>query len=824
MDAIKTRMEGVTSASKEMREHVTRGAQGVAMVGAAMAATGALLVAAMGPALAESRELSKAIALVATEADTAVFSQDKMREVAVALATTYGNAPVDQAKAMYRAVALGANDAAKSQAFLTGVNLLAVAGNADLEMSTNALGGTLNAYGEKFDRATDYSDAFFTAMKQGNTTVQALASSVGRVTATAAGLNIPIEEVLGAVSVMTNKGVEAAEAVSGLKEALANVVHPSHDAATEAARLGIKFNQTELRAKGLQGFLKEITTSARFNATSLSKLFTSVEGSNAIMQVAGGQMQAYNSVMDAMAHKQGATAAGFEIMSQTLDFQEKKFESTKKVLLGIIGQTLEPLAAKTIGFANAIMEALTKIPQPILGIIAKVVLVVGAFLSLAGTAIVVVGGILALGAALAGIVAAVPTFIAGAEAVGAALAGVSFALWPVALAIAGLAAAGVAAGALLVLTVVGIRMAWEKNLGGLRDSVVRIKDELTLTFTSLEELFSKGGFTDDTWKKLEEHSGIKNFAISVYLWVNRIQNFLSGLVTGFEDGIGKLGPIWDNLTTAIDKVAAAMGVLLGGENDPVAAGQAFDEFGRKGVSVGESVSRAVGEIVEVVTAVTTAVASMIEGWNGVEDINNGWNNFGGTLRIIVDLVKEIAREIMVVKGAWDSISGAFENPIVAHMKALDLAAGNKSSGTRHALDWGRERAAPTFERTSVGGAAQDTSGWADAGATPPAGWVDRGAAPPTPTNRLNAGGTSATFSSPSGMTMPAMGAAAGAQAPAGGGIESLATHLATIAKNTAQQAVLYGVVMLDGDTLGKFTGKQKKDSDARSFTPGPVET
>ena len=296
---------------------------------------------------------------------------------------------------------------------------------------------------------------------------------------------------------MTNKGVVAAEAVSGLKEALANVVHPSEEACKEAARLGIHFTQAEVRAKGLQGFLKEITGSAHFTAESFSKLFTSVEGSNAIIQVASGNMQAYDSVMDAMAHRAGATSKGFDIMSQTLDFQEKRLESNKKVVLGMIGQALEPLAAKLLGVGNIILGLFTKIPKPIIAFAAKFVLA-------ASSALVFVGAIIAVKAAFS-------LLGAGLAAVGVSFGGVLAVIAPV-LAVLGFVALAAAV----------VRQAWEHNLGGFRDVITGVYDKIKLTFTALYELFSGGGFTADTWKQLEAHSGIKNFAIGVYVWVGRI--------------------------------------------------------------------------------------------------------------------------------------------------------------------------------------------------------------------------------------------------------------------------------------------------------------
>ena len=55
-------------------------------------------------------------------------------------------------------------------------------------------------------------------------------------------------------------------------------------------------------------------------------------------------------------------------------------------------------------------------------------------------------------------------------------------------------------------------------------------------------------------------------------------------------------------------------------------------------------------------------------------------------------------------------------------------------------------------------------------------------------------------------------------------MEELTSHLAQISKNTSQTPVVHGVVLLDGEQVGKFSRKSKKSDDSRSFTPNPVET
>lgn len=803
---------GLKSRDKGTGQFVSnKDAFGTMMTGDALKNVGERLMSLTNifePAIKEAADFSKAIALVATESEEAIFPQEKMREVAEKLAVTFGKAPVDQAKALYKAVALGANDAAKATDFLTGVNLLAVAGNADLELTANALGGALNAYNEPFSKATQYSDALFTAMKNGNTTVQDLAASIGRVTSTASSMNISIDETLGAIAVMTNKGVEAREAVSGLKEALANVVHPSAAAAAEAARLGIKFNQATLRAKGLQGFLAMISGSAKFNAESFSKLFTSVEGSSAIIQVASGNMKSFNDIMVAMKNKTGATQKGFEIMTETLDFQNQKYEANKKVALGIIGHALEPMQLAIVKLKNRILEAFAKIPKPIIAAGLK-------FMIFATTIIGIVGAALALKGAIASLMV---VFQGTAIVVGAVL----LALAPL------LAAIGV-----LTFMFYGVREAYDRNLGGFGEFVEKTMHKVALVFQALGQLFEQGGFSGALREELNtaENIGIKRFAINVYVWVKRIQHFFESLSDAFYTSISKAEPQIKKLMSALDKLFSALGFLGKGEAADQAAAT-FDRFGSVGERVGDTLATVFSYLVDVVTSAVNVFAEVTAGigkaWDASEGARNSFSMIGAELdKAMVSLgladpqlnttagfFNLLAKGAHVAAAGIENATHAIEvalhpmlamlrtlNQIVATIKMIPSGImslkGNKDASLGDIKEAFRPAAtAGLMGSMTMRGNKNDV----EIGNLP-------GLPPP-----------------PGASGMPAV-AASGGHAEGPGDMTSMKEALDTIAANTApKEQVIYTQVVLDGETIGRAVTKASKGAATRSLTPTPSPT
>lgn len=536
-------------------------------------------------------DFSKAIALVATEADAAAYSQAQMRDVTLGLSQAYGTAPVEQAQALYKAVALGADTAARSQAFLNSANLLAVAGNADLVTSTNALGGALNAYGESFDKAEEYADTFFTAVRMGNTTVQDMTGSIGRITASAHEAGISFAEIAAAEAVMTNQGVNSYEAISGLHEAIANIVHPTKEARVEAARLGITFSETELRTKGLRGFLDEITSSAKFSENSLGQLFESVRGSNAMQQLTNNNLQQYDRVLTEMGKKSGSTRKGFELMTDTLDFQEKQFKAAGEAMQIAFGHPLEMLGKGVLKFVIPFVQAIAKIPAPL----AKVV---GVLLAVSSGIVIVTGAAMALSGAF--------TLMAPVAVAAGAMIAAGF--WPVTIAVAAASAAFALfrerAGndvdtmanetkdsaekmrlALDALSTSPTAASSKMQLAfaDQAKNTESFSNSIKLTWEGLTQAFTDGYFSGAVMEDLNRANnlGLKQTIIDVHYFSEQIVKFFKGMWSGvsywIDKIVGAIDTIGDKVNDAMEWLSKPGGLFVA---DAPSTSKSFDNQGK----------------------------------------------------------------------------------------------------------------------------------------------------------------------------------------------------------------------------------------------------
>ena len=222
---------------------------------------------------------------------------------------------------------------------------LASAGVTSAAVAIDGITTSMNAYSKELTSAEETSALLFAAQVQGKTTIEELSSSIGKAAPIASALGVSYKELLSATSALTLQGISTREAMTGLKAAFSNVVKPTADAALEAERLGIRFDQTGLKADGLQVFLQKIIKASDGNKESLTRLFGSVEAVNSVFALTSEGGAKFNSILETLNDTQevnatftNATAKANETLSKTLDKLTGRFDS----LLVNIGNKLKP--------------------------------------------------------------------------------------------------------------------------------------------------------------------------------------------------------------------------------------------------------------------------------------------------------------------------------------------------------------------------------------------------------------------------------------------------------------------------------------------------
>lgn len=318
----------------------------VAFTAALKSATSAALN--FGSAMAEVKTLLD---------DTSQF--DKLTKSVKDIALQFGQAPTEQAKALYQIISAGATEASEALDILTVSNKLSIAGVTDVAVAADALTTVLNAYGNQVGSAIDVSDAFFVAVKAGKTTVGELASSIGEVSGVAAQVGVSLEEVLAATAALTKGTLNTARSLRGMRAVMTAIIKPTQEAKDLAEELGIEFSAAGLKSKGFTAFLREVSDATKNNSALLAQLFGNVEGLVPIMALAGTASEDYAEILRQMGDRAGKTNEAFAIMAETAQFKLNRFLTALKIVGIEVGNVLLTVLAPAAEFVANNIDLLT---------------------------------------------------------------------------------------------------------------------------------------------------------------------------------------------------------------------------------------------------------------------------------------------------------------------------------------------------------------------------------------------------------------------------------------------------------------------------------
>lgn len=271
----------------------------------------------------------------------------------------------------------------------------ASAGLSSTDTAARAIIATLNAYNMEAGDAAHVSDVLFKTVDLGVLTFDDLANQLGDVVSTAATTNVSIEEVGGAISVMTRRGISAAESVTSLNQLLLQFISPSNKTAGAARAMGVELSIATLKSKGLRGALQEIMEKGGPNA--FMELFgDNVRALRGALALTSDGMVEFNDIMGQMGDVTGRTQEAFETQTKSFAAQWANFMNTAKAVAMSFGEVVLPVLTKLLQMLQPVLKVLQALPAPL-----KFIIVVLALLAAAlGPIIMFVGQIFMFAAAL----------------------------------------------------------------------------------------------------------------------------------------------------------------------------------------------------------------------------------------------------------------------------------------------------------------------------------------------------------------------------------------------------------------------------------------
>lgn len=442
-------MENLGDESENGSERTVNAMQSIA--GALAAAGITKLVAEIGEAFMAASEAAAefetATMKISTVADTAKVPLSTISADLLNLSSTTGQSVLELSDAAYSALSASV-DTASAVEFTGTATKLAAGGFTSSATAVDVLTTAINAYGLEASDAASISDMLITTQNLGKTTVDQLATSVGKVIPLASAYGVKMDNLSAAYAELTKGGIATAESTTYLKGMLTEL---GDSGSTVSGILmeetGQSFAQLMDSGYSLGDVLDILGDSVGGNATEFSNLWSSTEAGIGALALFNAGADQFNTTLDAMQNSVGATDRAYETMTGTTAHAQEALSNAASNLQIAVGQNINPLMEKLYNTGTKILNFMTSFVQEHPNV-TKAIIAIGT-------------GIAAVAVGLGGVAAAAGIYngvMALSEAVTAAF-GVtlSAAIWPITAIAAGIAA--VTAAALFLVD------AFEEDLG-----------------------------------------------------------------------------------------------------------------------------------------------------------------------------------------------------------------------------------------------------------------------------------------------------------------------------------------------------------------------
>lgn len=341
--------------------------------------------------------------------DASVSYQGDMMDMSDAilqLSKDTGIAAEDVALATYGAISAGV-ETSKSVEFVATANALAVGGFTDMATSVDVLTTTMNAYGEKAGSAEDISNRLITTQNLGKTTVNELASSMGKVIPAASAYNVSVDNLCSAYVAMTKGGIATAESTTYMKSMFTEL---GKSGSTVGKILqeetGKSFGQLMSEGKSLADVIDILGKSVDGDKEKFAQLWGSTEAGTGALAILNGGTADFNNTMQEMQNSTGAASDAMNMMNDTSAHQLQVAMNNMKNAAIELGGAFAPVMTGIASAVGTVASAFSGLPQPvqtviavILGVVAvaaPLLIAIGSVISAVGTISGVMGGFVGL--------------------------------------------------------------------------------------------------------------------------------------------------------------------------------------------------------------------------------------------------------------------------------------------------------------------------------------------------------------------------------------------------------------------------------------------
>lgn len=441
---------------------------------------------------------------------------------------------------------------------------LASAGALDLDYATQLAANGLNVMGYGTDRLSELSNKLAVTASSAYGSVSDFGEGLLVAGGAAKSANLDFTDIFTALGILGDAGISASEGGTKLRNVILSLYAPTDTAAEELKTLGIQTQDADGNVRNFQDVLKELSgaldglsESDRLNAINTIFNKADIAGVNALLSNCTDRWDELSSTID-----NAGDAAG-QMSDTQLDNFNGQLTILKSGLEGLaiaFGEALLPLVKDVTAFIQSLVTWLNNLDESQVQTIARI-------LELAAA----IGPILLIGSKIVAGINMLTTL---------------FTTFGPIVATIGSTVAGIAAPILAVIAaIVALKLAWDTNFGGMRDTIMSfistvidrvtviasfLQSAFTAMMTIITELWNSNWMNirlifEDVWNAIETIFGsvvtIITSAISLFL------NVITGNWSGAWENIKAIfGAVWDAIVSllnlGLDAILNLFGVIL----------------------------------------------------------------------------------------------------------------------------------------------------------------------------------------------------------------------------------------------------------------------
>ena len=266
----------------------------------------------------------------------------------VEFSTQYGIALNDATEGLYQMASAGL-EAAEAQAILKDTLLLSMAVQGDHETLSKLTIQTIKGFGLEMSDSAELTDKFAYAINMSLLEWQDLSSAVKFAMPFFVSTGQSVEQLLGALEILTNRALEAGIAGRGLRQALAQFAKHADDNTAAFRKMGIEILNNEGEFKQFTEIAKEFSDQFGQNINDtemMTKLLEdlNVRGATAFIHLVQNADE-FSHAVDDLANSQGAAKDMADIQNQSLDNQITVLKNAAAASFFMSDATYENLGA-----------------------------------------------------------------------------------------------------------------------------------------------------------------------------------------------------------------------------------------------------------------------------------------------------------------------------------------------------------------------------------------------------------------------------------------------------------------------------------------------